>query len=41
MSIRRLVQLAVFISALAIGFASPISSSTAYACNPEGGGGYC
>src|SRR2546427_5178150 len=41
MSIRRLVQLIVFISALAIGFAGPISSSTAYACNPEGGGAFC
>jgi hypothetical protein len=42
MSIRRIVQIIAFLSALAFAFASPVASSTAYACDPNsGGGGFC
>jgi len=42
MSIRRAIQIIAFLSALAFAFSSPIASSTAYACDPSGGGGgYC
>ncbi len=41
MSIRRLVQVIAFLGALAISFSAPISGSTAYACPPDDGGGYC
>jgi hypothetical protein len=42
MSIRRFVQIIAFISALAFAFASPVASNTAYACDPNsGGGGLC
>jgi hypothetical protein len=42
MSIRRIVQIIAFISALAFAFASPVASNTAYACDPNsGGGGFC
>jgi hypothetical protein len=41
MSIRRFVQIIAFISALAFAFASPVSSNTAYACDPQGSGGFC
>ena len=41
MSIRRFVQIIAFISALAFAFASPVASSTAYACDPTGSSGLC
>ena len=42
MSIRRIVQIIAFVSALAFAFASPVSSNTAYACDPNSGvGGLC
>jgi hypothetical protein len=42
MSIRRLVQIVAFVSALAFAFASPVASTTAYApCDPSTGSGYC
>jgi len=42
MSIRRIVQIVAFITALAFAFASPVASNTAYACDPNSsGGGFC
>jgi hypothetical protein len=42
MSIRRFVQIIAFVAALAFAFGSPISSTSAYACDPTtSGGGYC
>jgi hypothetical protein len=41
MSIRRLIQIIAFLSALAFAFASPVASSTAYACDPHGSPGFC
>jgi hypothetical protein len=41
MSIRRIVQIIAFISALAFAFASPVASNTAYACDPHGSSGFC
>jgi hypothetical protein len=35
MSIRRVIQVIAFLSALAFAFASPVSSGTAYACDPQ------
>jgi hypothetical protein len=42
MSIRRLIQIIAFVSALAFAFASPLAG-TAYAggCDPMGSGGLC
>jgi hypothetical protein len=40
-SIRRIVQIVAFLSALAFAFASPLASSTAYACDPQGSAGFC
>jgi hypothetical protein len=41
MSIRRIVQIVAFLSALAFAFASPVASGTAYACDPMGSSGFC
>jgi hypothetical protein len=41
MSIRRIVQIAAFLAALAFAFSSPVASSTAYACDPMGSTGLC
>ena len=41
MSIRRAVQIVAFLAALAFAFASPVASSTAYACDPHGSTGFC
>jgi hypothetical protein len=41
MSIRRFVQIVAFVSALAFAFASPVTSNTAYACDPTGSPGLC
>jgi len=41
MSIRRIVQIIAFLSALAFAFAAPVASSTAYACDPTGSSGLC
>jgi hypothetical protein len=41
MSIRRVIQAIVFVTALAFAFSAPIASSTAYACDPSGGTGFC
>jgi hypothetical protein len=41
MSIRRLVQIIAFVSALAFALASPVASNTAYACDPSGTPGFC
>ena len=41
MSIRRLIQIVAFLSALAFAFAARITSNTAYACDPEGSPGHC
>jgi hypothetical protein len=38
MSIRRIVQIAAFLAALAFAFSSPIASNTAYACDPQSTG---
>ncbi len=41
MSIRRIVQIVAFLTALAFAFASPAATSTAYACDPMGNSGFC
>jgi hypothetical protein len=42
MSIRRLIQIIAFVSALAFAFASPLSSTAeAGSCDPMGSGGFC
>ncbi len=41
MSIRRIVQIAAFVTALVFAFASPVASNTAYACDPHGSSGFC
>jgi hypothetical protein len=41
MSIRRVIQIVAFLSALAFAFAAPIATTTAYACDPMGNGGLC
>jgi len=41
MSIRRVIQIFAFLSALAIAFSAPIATSTAYACPPSGSAGDC
>jgi hypothetical protein len=42
MSIRRVIQIFAFLSALAIAFSAPVAISTAYACpGQSSGGGDC
>ena len=41
MSIRRVIQIVTFVTALAFAFASPIASTSAIACDPQSSGGFC
>ena len=41
MSIRRVVQIVAFVTALAFAFAGPVTSGTAWACTPTDTGGFC
>jgi hypothetical protein len=41
MSIRRIVQIIAFVSALAFAFAAPVSGGVAVACDPGISGGFC